>query len=90
MDVHAPAGIFGSRPGEQDAPSFRSVVASFTAQVDGAGGEDAASTPASTPVSTPASPDPAPRSPASPNPYADQPFEWGLDALVARTLTLLG
>jgi hypothetical protein len=79
MDVHAPAGIFGSRPGEQDAPSFRSVVESFTAQVDA--GEDAASTPAS---STPAS-----SSSASPNPYADQPFEWGLDALVARTLTLL-
>lgn len=66
MDVRAPAGIFGSRPGEQDAPSFRSVVASFTGQVDA--GEDA----------------------AGPNPYADQPFEWGLDALVARTLALLG
>ena len=69
MDVHAPAGIFGSRPGEQDAPAFRAVVESFTAQVDA--GKDAAS------------------SSASPNPYADQPFEWGLDALVARTLTLL-
>ncbi|WP_312810311.1 TetR/AcrR family transcriptional regulator [Corynebacterium variabile] len=79
MDVHAPAGIFGSRPGEQDAPAFRAVVESFTAQVDA--GEDAAPSSAS---STPAS-----SSSASPNPYADQPFEWGLDALVARTLTLL-
>lgn len=79
MDVHAPAGIFYSRPGEQDAPSFRAVVESFTAQVDA--GEDAASTSASSTSASSTS--------ASPNPYADQPFEWGLDALVARTLTLL-
>lgn len=71
MDVHAPASIFGSRPGEEDAPAFRSAVDSFTAQVDAATGGAATG------------------GPGVPNPYADQPFEWGLDALVAGTLALL-
>lgn len=71
MDVHAPASIFGSRPGEEDAPAFRSAVDAFTARVDAATGGSATG------------------GPGVPNPYADPPFGWGLDALVAGVLVLL-
>ncbi len=78
MDVHAPASIFGSRPGEQDAPAFRQVVDAFTVEVDGTGGGGDAGQGGG-----------RARGNGLPNPYADQPFEWGLDALVAGTLALL-
>lgn len=72
MDVHAPASIFSSRPGESDAPAFRRAVDAFTGSVD----ED------------PEAPSDDPSLPGH-NPYADRPFEWGLDTLVAGTLALL-
>ncbi|MBB5749910.1 TetR/AcrR family transcriptional regulator [Micrococcus sp. TA1] len=77
MDVHAPASIFTSRPGESDAPNFQRTVDSFMAslaagdQGTGAAGQDAV-------------PEAAQR-----NPYADAPFELGLDALIHATLRLV-
>jgi hypothetical protein len=89
MDAHAPAGIFSSAPEESDAPTFRAVVEAFTAggetEAFTAGGETEAFT-----AGAGGGDDAVPPRSGVPNPYADLPFEWGLDALVARTLTLLG
>jgi AcrR family transcriptional regulator len=77
MDVHAPASIFTSQPGESDAPHFQRSVEAFTAALavtgQGAGGsrQDAA------------------RDDAERNPYADAPFALGLEALVRATLRLV-
>lgn len=77
MDVHAPASIFTSRPGESDAPCFQRTVDSFTAAlaagVQGAGAAGQDTVPGA----------------AQRNPYADAPFELGLDALIHATLRLV-
>ncbi|AWT27369.1 Tetracycline repressor protein class A [Corynebacterium provencense] len=98
MDAHAPAGIFSSAPEESDAPTFRAVVEAFTAggetEAFTAGGETEAFTAGGETEAFTAGAgggdDAVPPRSGVPNPYADLPFEWGLDALVARTLTLLG
>ncbi|MCY1159982.1 MAG: TetR DNA-binding transcription regulator [Citricoccus sp.] len=77
MDVHAPASIFTSQPGESDAPNFQRTVDSFTATL--AAGDEGAGT---------AGQDAVPEA-AQRNPYADAPFELGLDALVRATLRLV-
>ncbi len=77
MDVHAPASIFTSRPGESDAPSFQRTVDSFTAAL--AAGDQGAGA---------AGQDTVPGA-AQRNPYADAPFELGLDALIHATLRLV-
>lgn len=77
MDVHAPASIFTSQPGESDAPHFQRSVESFTATLvvagDGTGGSGRG----------------AARDEGERNPYADAPFALGLEALIRATLELV-
>jgi AcrR family transcriptional regulator len=77
MDVHAPASIFTSQPGESDAPHFQRFVESFTATLavtaGGTGGDGR---------------EPA-RDDGERNPYADAPFALGLEALIRATLKLV-
>lgn len=93
MDVHAPASIFTSQPGEADAPDFQGAVDSFTSAV-AASGRDAR---ASREHDGRASEDGTARIAGQDdtgavierNPYADAPFELGLDALIRATLRLI-
>lgn len=77
MDVHAPASIFTSQPGEADAPDFQGAVDSFTSTV-AMPGHDAR-----------AEPERDERAVVERNPYAEAPFELGLDALIRATLRLI-
>lgn len=77
MDVHAPASIFTSQPGEADAPDLQGSVDAFTSTIAeppagaGAAGEGAAG------------------ADTVRNPYADAPFELGLDALITAVVRLI-
>lgn len=77
MDVHAPATIFTSQPGESDAPIFQRSVDSFTAAL--ATRDEGAAV-----AEQDAQQDEDQR-----NPYADAPFEFGLEALIRATVRLV-
>lgn len=77
MDVHAPASIFTSQPGEADAPAFQLAVDSFTSTMAAPAEE------VRTDQEGPA------RTPTERNPYADAPFELGLRALIEATRQLI-
>jgi AcrR family transcriptional regulator len=77
MDVYAPASIFTSRPGESDAPAFQGAVESFTAAL--AATEKGAGVTEQDTLQ-----DVVPR-----NPYAEAPFELGLEALILAALRLV-
>ncbi|WP_448851494.1 TetR/AcrR family transcriptional regulator [Corynebacterium sp. 335C] len=94
IDVHAPATIFQSAPGDP-VPAFQGSLAAFTRRVDADAAAARDDAPGAGPVAKHdggAAPDDAhdPRDAEAPaNPYADEPFEWGLDALVARVEALI-
>ena len=69
FDVHAPAHVFETVPGDAELPAFAAASESFRAAASGSSSEgaDAGGT----------------EPPAAPNPYADAPFEQGLDLLLA-------
>ena len=70
FDVHAPAHVFETVPGDAELPAFTAASESFRATV--ATGRTASECPA-----------PSGSSPGEANPYADAPFEQGLDLLLA-------
>lgn len=70
FDVHAPAHVFETVPGDAELPAFAAASESFRATV--ATGRTASECPA-----------PSGSSPGEANPYADAPFEQGLDLLLA-------
>lgn len=75
MDANAPATIFRSRPEETDAPTFQSAVTAFTDGVDAGVGQTVGAGESG-------------RTGNYPNPYAGDPFEWGLASLIGQAVSL--
>jgi AcrR family transcriptional regulator len=87
MDVHAPASIFTSQPGESDAPHFQRTVDAFTAGLPTP--EGALDVPGGAATTAGGAGPETRQGAAQRNPYADAPFELGLDALIRSTLRLV-
>lgn len=89
IDVHAPATVFRSESGTDPAPEFRAAVGAFTRRVDAAAPASSAAAPASP---GDGADDVATRTREAGgrrNPYADEPFEWGLEGLISWTTSLV-